>query len=100
MADGDEALCKVEYLDTPDGVPEETNWIKRAGRCKVTYPNGAIFEGTFDAERVKQGKGVYTWMKASGDDVSLMCTMIIILLVLIYTIYSAAGRGKSSARAV
>ena len=68
MGDDEASLCKVEYLDTADGVPEETNWIKRAGRCKVTYPNGQIFEGTFDAERVKQGKGIYTWMKAAGED--------------------------------
>ena len=39
----EENLCKVEYLDTDP--PEETNWIKRAGKCKVTYPNGATFEG-------------------------------------------------------
>lgn len=45
MADDEEAGCKVEYLDTPDGTPEETNWIKRAGRAKVTYPNGCTFEG-------------------------------------------------------
>ena len=39
--------CKVEYLDIPEGSeePAETNWIKRAGKCKVTYPNGCIFEG-------------------------------------------------------
>lgn len=41
----EEAQTKVEYLDTPDGTPEETNWIKRAGRCKVTYPSGHTFEG-------------------------------------------------------
>ena len=67
MGDDDASLCKVEYFDTPDGTPEETNWIKRAGRCKVTYPNGHIFEGTFDGERVKQGKGIYTWNKAGED---------------------------------
>lgn len=60
----DEAQCKVEYLDEP----EETNWIKRAGKCRVTYVNGHIFEGTFDAEKVKQGQGVYIWMASSGDD--------------------------------
>jgi hypothetical protein len=42
----EESLCKVEYLDVPEGeAPEETNWIRRAGQCRVTYPNGHIFEG-------------------------------------------------------
>lgn len=46
MDDSEEVFCKVEYLDTAEGQePEETNWIKRAGRCRVTYPNGDIFEG-------------------------------------------------------
>jgi hypothetical protein len=41
----EEAQCKVEYLDEP---VEETNWIKRAGRCRVTYTNGHTFEGVFN----------------------------------------------------
>lgn len=42
----EEPQCKVEYLDVPEGAePEETNWIKRAGKCRVTYPNGHVFEG-------------------------------------------------------
>lgn len=46
MADEEEPQCKVEYLDLPEGAePEETNWIRRAGKAKVTYPNGHIFEG-------------------------------------------------------
>jgi len=45
MAD-EEAQCKVEYADGPDG-PEETNWVKRAGNAKVTYVNGCTFEGMF-----------------------------------------------------
>jgi len=64
----EENLCKVEYLDTLDGVPEETNWIKRAGKAKVTYPNGCTFEGTFDSERIKQGQGVYVWMGPGSED--------------------------------
>jgi hypothetical protein len=44
MADDEDApQCKVEYIDVPE--PEETNWIKRAGKCKVVYPNGCTFEG-------------------------------------------------------
>ena len=45
MADEEESGCKVEYLDTPDGSVEETNWIKRAGKARVTYPNGSTFTG-------------------------------------------------------
>jgi hypothetical protein len=47
MGDEEEPQCKVEYLDIAEGgEPEETNWIRRAGKCRVTYPNGHIFEGT------------------------------------------------------
>lgn len=41
----DEPQVKVEYLDTPEDAPEETNWIRRAGKAKVTYVNGSTFEG-------------------------------------------------------
>jgi hypothetical protein len=47
MGDEEAPQCKVEYLDLPEGATEETNWIKRAGKCKVTYPTGDTFEGTF-----------------------------------------------------
>ena len=47
MSDEDTPQCKVEYIDLPDGATEETNWIKRAGKCKVTYVNGHTFEGLF-----------------------------------------------------
>jgi hypothetical protein len=72
MADDDEAGCKVEYLDTADGSPEESNWIVRAGKARVTYVNSNTFEGNFDAERVKQGEGVFTWMKAGEEDDSFV----------------------------
>jgi hypothetical protein len=48
----EEPQCKVEYTDLPDGAVEETNWIKRAGKCKVTYPNGDIFEGKIFTTRI------------------------------------------------
>jgi hypothetical protein len=47
MADDEEPQCKVEYLDEP---VEETNWIKRAGKAKVTYVNGHTFEGPSSLE--------------------------------------------------
>ena len=48
MADEEDVpRCKVTYIDLPDGATEETNWIKRAGKCQVVYPNGGhTFEGT------------------------------------------------------
>ena len=65
----EEPQCKVEYLDLAEGAdPEETNWIKRGGKCKVTYVNGCIFEGTFDDEKVKQGPGTYIWMGPGADE--------------------------------
>ena len=69
MADEEEPQCKVEYLDIAEGAePEETNWIRRAGKCRVTYPNGHVFEGTFDAERIKQGFGTYIWMGPGSEE--------------------------------
>lgn len=47
MGDEEAPQCKVEYLDVPDGGEEVTNWIKRAGKCRVTYPNNEIFEGSY-----------------------------------------------------
>mmetsp|Transcript_5875 Transcript_5875/g.9678 ORF Transcript_5875/g.9678 Transcript_5875/m.9678 type:complete len:232 (+) Transcript_5875:51-746(+) len=69
MGDDEEPQCKVEYIDLPEGAdPEETNWIRRAGKCRVTYVNGCTFEGTFDEERIKQGYGVYVWMAPGGEE--------------------------------
>ena len=65
MAD-DEPQCQVVYLDTEE--PEETNWIKRAGKAKVTYVNGCTFEGSFDDEKIKQGAGVYVWMGPGEEE--------------------------------
>jgi hypothetical protein len=47
MADEEDVpRCKVTYIDLPEGATEETNWIKRAGKCQVVYPNGGhTFEG-------------------------------------------------------
>lgn len=59
-------FCKVVYTDTDP--EEETNWIKRAGACRVTYPNGETFQGVYDAEKNKQGQGVYVWMKAGEEE--------------------------------
>ena len=48
MADDDEEVrCRVSYIADDMGPEDETNWIKRAGTAKVTYPNGHTFEGNF-----------------------------------------------------
>ena len=35
-------------------------------RAKVTYPNGDTFEGAFNDNKKKHGRGIYTWSTASG----------------------------------
>lgn len=50
----------VEYLDEPAG-PVEPGWISRAGKARVTYPNGNVFEGNFNEDKRKEGDGKYTW---------------------------------------
>lgn len=68
--DDEEPQCKVLYLD---GEGEETNWIKRSGKCQVTYPNGDTFEGEYDTQKLRQGYGVYQWMApASEEDETLV----------------------------
>jgi len=68
MAD-DEPQCQVVYSDVLDGEQAEFNWVKRAGKAKVTYVDQSTFEGTFDGERIKQGDGTYVWMApGDGDD--------------------------------
>ena len=66
MGDEEGPQCKVVYTDVDP--EEETNWIKRAGKCKVAYVNGDSFTGAFDAEKNKQGPGVYVWMKPGEEE--------------------------------
>jgi len=58
-----EQTFEVIYLD---GHKEICNWVARAGRAKVKYGNGDSFDGRFDANRLKHGKGIYRW--ASKED--------------------------------
>jgi hypothetical protein len=44
-----------------DGDCEEASFISRAGKATVTYSNGDVYQGTFNAQRKKHGKGTYTW---------------------------------------
>lgn len=62
--------CKVVYTDVDP--EEETNRIKRAGAARVSYVNGDSFVGTFDAEKNKQGSGVYVWVKPGEEEGSFV----------------------------
>ena len=37
-------------------------------RAKVTYPNGDTFEGSFNDNKKKHGRGIYTWSTAAGSN--------------------------------
>ena len=55
MADDEETpQTSYEYLD---GEQETTTWLSRAGKCRVTYPNGAVYEGQFNDLKQKHGLG-------------------------------------------
>lgn len=56
------------YLVHYEGRNEATDWIEEPGKCKVTYPNGNVFEGTYDDEKKKQGEGSYTWSIKKEED--------------------------------
>lgn len=64
MGDEETPQCKVEYLDIAEGgEPEETNWIRRAGKCRVTYPNGHTFEGNLHADlRMRRALSIICWL--------------------------------------
>ena len=64
MADDEGTGYIVHYEEAN----EPTDWIEKAGKCKLTYPNGNTFEGTFDDEKKKQGEGTYTWSLAKEED--------------------------------
>jgi len=71
MGDDEEATREFvwEALEAgPAGEPagETGKFVKRAGRARVTYPNGDTYEGGLDEEGRKDGSGVYTWSTAEG----------------------------------
>jgi hypothetical protein len=65
MGDEEGPEFTVEYLD---GDMEVTNWLKRGGKAKVTYPNGDIYEGFFNEARQKHGQGHYTWIGGNDEE--------------------------------
>jgi hypothetical protein len=66
MGDEEEPQCQVVYIDGEE--EESTNWIKRAGKVRITYVNGCTFEGYYDEEKVKQGRGTYIWMGPGAEE--------------------------------
>lgn len=59
-------IYAVEYVDDR---PEETNFLRREGDVKISYPNGDSFEGTVvGSARLKHGEGKYTWRQRGDDD--------------------------------
>lgn len=55
-----------------DGSEEEEgktyNWVPRPGKVRITYVDESVFEGVVNNERMKHGKGVYTWKKAGEGE--------------------------------
>ena len=43
-------------------------WIARAGKAKVTYDSGSVYEGEFNDEKQKHGSGKFTWMAPAEED--------------------------------
>ena len=53
----EESNYKVEYLDLPEDSTEEKEfvWVARAGKARVTYNSGSVYEGDFNDEKMKHG---------------------------------------------
>jgi hypothetical protein len=63
MAEEEEIPYSVTYLDGDN--EEGLSWIKRQGKARVQYANGDVFEGFYDANQKRKGKGTYTY---KGED--------------------------------
>ena len=57
MAADEENEYVVQYVDEE----EPQNWISKAGKAKVSYKNGDLYEGDFNDQGKKHGKGVYEY---------------------------------------
>ena len=59
MSDEDiEKPYSVQYLDN---VGESAKYIHRAGKAKVVYANGDVFEGTYNSNGERHGTGTYKY---------------------------------------
>ena len=66
----EEAEYKVKYIDVEEDAEEATefNWVSRAGKALVTYPNGCTYEGEFNSEKQKHGMGTFTWVEPDEEE--------------------------------
>ncbi|KAH8077527.1 translation initiation factor IF-2 [Aureococcus anophagefferens] len=66
----EESNYKVEYLDLPEDSTEEKEfvWVARAGKARVTYNSGSVYEGDFNDEKMKHGTGKFVWMTQGEED--------------------------------
>ena len=61
----EEVPYTVNYLD---GEQEEVTWIERAGKARVQYQNGDVYEGTYNDSKQKHGFGKYTFKQPAVED--------------------------------
>lgn len=68
MADNEEqeTAYAVQFIDGGEET-KESKWIHRAGKAKVRYPNGDVFEGTYNENGIRHGNGIYTWNTKNID---------------------------------
>ena len=62
------AWVSAEPLPEGAGEPESAKYVKAPGKAKITYPNGDTFDGTFNADKAKHGRGKYVWTKELGEE--------------------------------
>jgi len=67
MADEEEEeqVYTVQYIDASE---PPTTWIARAGRAKVTYVNGDVYEGGYNEGKQRHGNGIYTWNSLTPEE--------------------------------
>ena len=59
MGDDEEKGYTFTLLNDADGLaveePVPTNWVAGPGRARVEYPDGCVYEGDFNDEKMKHG---------------------------------------------
>ena len=70
---GDDGAEGYEVTYAGEETVAENAWISKATDTDtegvtIKYPNGNVFQGQYDDEKLKQGKGKYTWSKADEEE--------------------------------
>ena len=65
MGDEEGGMYQVEYLD---GEEETCTFVTRAGKARVTYVNGDVYEGHFNVKKKKHGQGTYLYKSQMNED--------------------------------